>query len=70
LVTQPYSIKAGEHIKTDISGRLNVHESLKKSLKCSIPPPAVCGLPKTMLKLYHSKKSMTGVLHGLFGRIE
>jgi isochorismate synthase len=35
LVTQPYSIKAGEiwHIKTDISGRLNVHESLKKIIE-------------------------------------
>lgn len=54
LVTQPYSIKAGEiwHIKTDISGRLNVHESLKKIIEMLHPTPAVCGLPKNNAKAF------------------
>lgn len=54
LVTQPYSIKAGGiwHIKTDISGRLNVHESLKKIIQLLHPTPAVCGLPKNNAKAF------------------
>ena len=54
LVSQPYSIKAGEiwHIKTDISGRLNVHESLKKIIQMLHPTPAVCGLPKNNAKAF------------------
>ncbi len=54
LVTQPYSIKAGGiwHIKTDISGRLNVHASLKKIIQLLHPTPAVCGLPKNNAKAF------------------
>ncbi len=54
LLTQPYSIKAGEiwHIKTDISGRLNVDESLKKIIQMLHPTPAVCGLPKNKAKAF------------------
>lgn len=54
LVSQPYSIKAGEiwHIKTDISGLLNVHESLKKIIQMLHPTPAVCGLPKNNAKAF------------------
>ena len=53
-VTQPYSIKAGSiwHIKTDISGRLNVHASLQKIIKLLHPTPAVCGLPKNNAKAF------------------
>ncbi len=54
LVSQPYSIKAGEiwHIKTEISGRLNVDESLKKIIEMLHPTPAVCGLPKNNAKAF------------------
>jgi isochorismate synthase len=47
-VTAPYSVKAGSiwHIKTDISGVLNVDSTLEEVVGALHPTPAVCGLPK------------------------
>jgi len=47
-VSSPYSIKAGSvwHIKTDISGVLNLGFGLKKIIQLLHPTPAVCGFPK------------------------
>lgn len=47
-VSSPYSVKAGSvwHIKTDISGVLNLGFGLKKIIQLLHPTPAVCGFPK------------------------
>lgn len=47
-ISSPYSIKAGSvwHIKTDISGVLNLGFGLKKIIQLLHPTPAVCGFPK------------------------
>lgn len=52
--TKPYSIKAGSvwHIKTDVSGVLNLDTSLKKVIDLLHPTPAVCGLPKETAKAF------------------
>jgi isochorismate synthase len=52
--TIPYSIKAGSiwHIKTDVSGVLNLEASLKKVIQLLHPTPAVCGLPKEIAKSF------------------
>jgi len=52
--TKPYSIKAGGiwHIKTDVSGVLNLDSSLKKVIQLLHPTPAVCGLPKEIAKSF------------------
>ncbi|MCL6460875.1 MAG: chorismate-binding protein, partial [Flavobacterium micromati] len=52
--TKPYSIKAGSiwHIKTDVSGVLNLDSSLKKVIQLLHPTPAVCGLPKEIAKSF------------------
>ena len=51
-VSKPYSIKAGSvwHIKTDISGSLNLEFGLKEMIQLLHPTPAVCGLPKQQAK--------------------
>ncbi|WP_310558953.1 isochorismate synthase [Flavobacterium sp.] len=51
-VSKPYSIKAGIvwHIKTDISGSLNLGFGLKEVIQLLHPTPAVCGLPKQQAK--------------------
>lgn len=48
IVSEPYSLQAGSiwHIKTDISGILNVNSNLKEVVDLLHPTPAVCGLPK------------------------
>lgn len=53
-VSKPYSIKAGSvwHIKTDISGRLNLEFGLKKIIQILHPTPAICGLPKKESKAF------------------
>lgn len=52
VVSKPYSIKAGSvwHIKSDISGILNLEFGLKKIIQLLHPTPAVCGLPKQQAK--------------------
>jgi isochorismate synthase len=52
--TKPYSIRAGSiwHIKTDVSGILNLEASLKKVIQLLHPTPAVCGLPKEIAKSF------------------
>jgi isochorismate synthase len=53
-VTAPYSVKAGSiwHIKTDISGVLNVDSTLEQVVGALHPTPAVCGLPKKKAKAF------------------
>ncbi|MES2574878.1 MAG: isochorismate synthase [Bacteroidota bacterium] len=53
-VSEPYSIKAGSiwHIKTDISGTLNLGSSLQEVIQLLHPTPAVCGLPKDKSKAF------------------
>ena len=54
LVSEPYSIQAGSiwHIKTDISGVLNLDSSLQQVVSLLHPTPAVCGLPKEDSKAF------------------
>jgi isochorismate synthase len=54
LVSKPYSIKAGTiwHIKTDISGTLNLGFGLQKVIQLLHPTPAVCGFPKEVTKAF------------------
>jgi isochorismate synthase len=54
LVSEPYSIQAGSiwHIKTDISGVLNLGSSLQQVVSLLHPTPAVCGLPKEDSKAF------------------
>lgn len=69
-VSSPYSIKAGTvwHIKTDISGVLNVEFGLKNIIQLLHPTPAVCGLPKLKAKEFilenenYSRTFYTGFL--------
>ncbi len=53
-VSNPYSFKAGSlwHIKTDISGELNLDFSLQKVIRLLHPTPAVCGFPKDQSKAF------------------
>lgn len=54
LVSKPYSIQAGSiwHIKTDISGVLNLDSNLQQVVCLLHPTPAVCGFPKENSKAF------------------
>lgn len=53
-VTEPYTVQAGSlvHIRTDISGKLKLANSLEKLINALHPTPAVCGLPKVVAKAF------------------
>jgi isochorismate synthase len=47
-ISEPYTVTAGniQHIKTDISAKMNSESSLKNIIDILHPTPAVCGYPK------------------------
>jgi len=49
-ISKPYTVKAGNlvHICTDISGKIEFSNSIKKLTSSLHPTPAVCGLPLTV----------------------
>lgn len=51
-VSKPYTVKAGSllHLRTDISGRLTGHLTLKGIINLLHPTPAVCGVPRQKAK--------------------
>ncbi|WP_372770410.1 chorismate-binding protein [Lutibacter sp.] len=53
-VTEPFTVQAGSlvHIRTDISGKLKLTNSLEKLINALHPTPAVCGLPKAVAEAF------------------
>jgi len=49
-ISKPYTVAAGniQHIKTDISAKINKLSSLKNIIEVLHPTPAVCGYPKNI----------------------
>lgn len=72
--SDPYTYKAGNllHLKTDISGTLAEHSSVRHLIEILHPTPAVCGLPKNAAREFildhegYDRKYYSGYLGELY----